>query len=95
MRTSLSENKITAGLILAVLFAFFGSVILSQPRTKSSSDGSSFQSGASLAQTNAAAPDATASLSLDDQERQIDKQHLRKIYDAIQAYKKKQGDLPP
>jgi uncharacterized GH25 family protein len=37
---------------------------------------------------------AAAGQSLDDQELAIDKQHLRKIYDAIQAYKKKNGDLP-
>jgi len=29
-----------------------------------------------------------AGLTQEEQEREIDKQHLRKIYDAIQAYKK-------
>jgi uncharacterized GH25 family protein len=37
---------------------------------------------------------AAGEQSLEEQELVIDKQHLRKIYDAIQAYKKKNGDLP-
>ncbi len=37
---------------------------------------------------------AAGGQSLEERELDIDKQHLRKIYDAIQAYKKKNGGLP-
>src|SRR5207253_3751519 len=32
--------------------------------------------------------------SLEEQEKEIDKKQMRQIYDAIQAYRKKHGDLP-
>ena len=37
---------------------------------------------------------AAANAALEEQERQTDKQHLRLIYQAIQAYKQKRGELP-
>jgi hypothetical protein len=42
----------------------------------------------------AAAQDGGAEQTLEQRERAIDRQHLREIYQAIQAYRKKQGDLP-
>jgi hypothetical protein len=41
----------------------------------------------------AAQPEPADGQSLADREGEIDKQHLRKIYDVIQAYKKKHGDF--
>jgi thiol-disulfide isomerase/thioredoxin len=49
---------------------------------------------AAAAQTETSAAEPAPGQSLEDRELEIDKQHLRKIYDAIQAYKKKHGDLP-
>jgi peroxiredoxin/uncharacterized GH25 family protein/5-hydroxyisourate hydrolase-like protein (transthyretin family) len=37
---------------------------------------------------------AAPAQSLAEQEKEIDKKQMRQIYDAIQAYRKKQGDLP-
>jgi protocatechuate 3,4-dioxygenase beta subunit len=54
-------------------------------------------SPAPRAAASAAAPGASAAaaaLSLEDQEREIDKQHLRVIYQAMQAYRQKRGELP-
>jgi len=42
----------------------------------------------------AAGPEASGAMSLEDQEREIDKQHLRQIHQAIQAYRGKKGELP-
>jgi len=42
----------------------------------------------------AADPGPSGAMSLEDQEREIDKQHLRQIYQAIQAYREKKGELP-
>jgi hypothetical protein len=41
-----------------------------------------------------AASAAPATLSRDEQDRETDKQHLRLIYQAIQAYRQKHGELP-
>ncbi len=48
-----------------------------------------------VASVAAPATNGTAgAVSLEDQEREVDKQHLRAIYQAIQAYRQKHGDLP-
>jgi len=47
------------------------------------------------AQAAATLPEgSTGQISLADQERAVDKEHLRKIYAALQAYRQKRGDLP-
>src|SRR5437867_4236783 len=42
----------------------------------------------------AAGQEGDAGQSLEQREREIDRQHLREIYKAIQAYRKKHGELP-
>jgi hypothetical protein len=47
-----------------------------------------------LARAASAQAEPDSGQSLEDRELEIDKQHLHKIFDAIQAYKKQHGDLP-
>jgi hypothetical protein len=81
----LTEHGIAAGARLALLFAALASLMFRSHVQAQDSP---------AAPTNAAVTPTAGGPSLEDQERQIDKQHMRTIYDAMQAYKKKNGDLP-
>jgi len=56
--------------------------------------GSSRLASVAAAQTEPLVAEPAPGQSLEERELEIDKQHLRNIYDAMQAYKKKHGDLP-
>jgi thiol-disulfide isomerase/thioredoxin len=74
-----------AGATRAFLCAAFACLLLHAPFRMAS---------VAAAQTEPLTAEPAAGQSLEERELEIDKQHLRKIYDAMQAYKKKHRDLP-